>query len=263
MYHAPPMTRAYRQQAIELDHAGSTLRGMAYLPSGGGRYPTVLMLHGFLGHRIESGYLFVQLGRALAERGIAAVTFDFRGSGESDGSFDESLVTGQVADAVRVSQWLTGQVFVDRSRMAVLGFSLGGLVAVCTAARTALFRAMVLLAPTTVTNLCRHAGEPDCRPRKPVIRGAHELHPHFFDDLRTLDPLADCTAHPRPTLVVQGTGDTAVTPAISGEYVTALRAGGAAVTVETIDGADHSFAHPDWRAQLLKIVPRWLVQRLA
>ena len=39
------------------------------------------------------------VARELTKRGLAAVTFDFLNSGESDGSFDQALVTQEVADA--------------------------------------------------------------------------------------------------------------------------------------------------------------------
>src|SRR5690606_27088048 len=181
--------------------------------------PTVLMLHGFTGQRIESGFLFVQLARALVKQGIAAVTFDFLHSGESDGSFDQMLVTGELADAMRITDWVRGQPFVDRSRLGLLGFSLGGLLACCVTGRTDAYRALVLLAPTTVANMSRHAGERGGGER--VAIGPHQLHPQFFDDMRTLDPVGDCLRHPRPTLLVQGTADKAVPPNVSMTFVDA------------------------------------------
>ena len=196
------------QQAIEVEHRGQMIRGMSYRPEGKARVPAVLFLHGFTGQRIETSFVFVQLARALAQRGIAAVTFDFINSGESDGSFDKMLVTQELADALRMTQWLTGQPFVDRSRMGLLGFSLGGLVAASAMARTDVYSALALMAPTTVENLCRHANRE--RIEGKVVVGPYLLHEDFFDDARTLNPVADIIVNPRPTLLVQGTGDSGV-----------------------------------------------------
>ena len=154
---------------------------MAYLPDHTGRSGTVLMLHGFTGQRIESGFMFVQLARRIAASGLAAVTFDFRHSGESDGSFDQMLVSGEIQDALQVTRWLGAQPFVDRSRLGVLGFSLGGLVAACAGAYSGAYSAMVLVAPTTQTNLSRYASQQ--RVGDSVVIGPHVLHPDFFDDL--------------------------------------------------------------------------------
>lgn len=244
-----------RQQAIELERDGQTIRGMAYLPDRPGRAPTMVMLHGFTGQRMESGFLFVRLSRLLAGQGVAAITFDFLGSGESDGAFDEMLVTGEVADALRVTQWAAGQPYVDRSRMGLLGFSLGGLVAAATVGRTEVYRALVLMAPTTVANLCRHAVGPDGNEKqKPVVLGPNVLHSRFFDDARTLDPVSDVAKHARPTLLVQGSADTAVTPEVSGEFVAAMRHADVPCEVVMINEADHGFSMPPWRKLLYDAV---------
>lgn len=243
------------QQPFEVDQHGLTIRGMIYKPESAARHPTMLMLHGFTGQRMESGFMYVQLARALVERGMAAVTFDFLHSGESDGSFEQMLVTGELADALRVTRWIVGQPLVDRSRLGLLGFSLGGLLAACTVARMDVYRTLVLLAPTTEENLCRHAREHAMV--EPVTIGPHRLHQSFFDDLRTLNSLDDCLKNPRPTLLVHGTADTAVPPEVSQQYVDTMHRAGIPIQTNLIEGADHAMSKPQWRQQLIRTVADW------
>ena len=252
------------QNAIEVSHHGQTIRGMVYLPESTRRVPTVLLLHGFTGSRTEAGFVWIRLARELTKHGIAAVTFDFLNSGESDGSFDQALVSGEIADAVHMAQWTSGQPFADRSRIGVIGFSLGGLVAACADARMAGFAAMALIAPTTVKNLCRYETPPATGSRsEPLTVGTQVLHSRFFDDLRQLDPIADITRHSaRPTLLVQGTADSAVAPNISDEYVQAMRRVGTPLAVKMVPGADHSFTKPALRQQMIDHVSDWLAQTL-
>src|SRR5690606_38236037 len=106
--------------------------------------------------------------------------------GESDGSFDQMLVTGQLADALRITEWAQRQAFVDRARLGLLGFSLGGMLASCTAARTGCFRSLALLAPTTEQNICRHAQREGQSGACSIIFGPHCLNPKFFEDVITL-----------------------------------------------------------------------------
>lgn len=254
------------QRFIEVEQRDRRIRGMAYLPDGAGRRPAVLMMHGFTGQRTESGFLFVSLARRLAERGVAAVTFDFLNSGESDGSFDQMLVTEELADAMRMTQWLAGQPFADRSRLGLLGFSLGGLLAGCVCGRTDVYRAVVMLAPTTERNLSRYAEQKADEGARTaegrVIVGPHVLHADFFDDLATLDSVGDCVRHPRPTLLVQGDADKAVTPAVSARFVDAMRRAGVPIDHHLLADADHGFSHPTVRAELIDLVSDWLVDRL-
>ncbi|MCC6580239.1 MAG: alpha/beta fold hydrolase [Phycisphaeraceae bacterium] len=248
------------QFPIEIDNEGMSIRGTVYTPDRAKRHPTVLLLHGFTGQRIEAGFFFVQLARDLCDRNIAAVTFDFRHSGESDGSFDRMLVTGELSDTLRMAHWVQGQPFVDRSRMGLLGFSLGGLLAACTVARTGQFKALTLLAPTTVNNLHRHAGgKPD---GEPVVMGPHVLHADFFKDLRTLNPVADVVKNPRPTLLVQGDADTAVPPEVSQAFVDAMQRAGVPVEVARIAEGDHVFSTPATRKQARETVTGWLARVL-
>lgn len=252
------------QTCIEIGKPGQTLRGTAYLPDGAGRpgrVPTVLMLHGFTGHRIGNAFMFVNLARALNRIGIAAVAFDFLNSGESDGSFEQTRVTQQVANAKAMTRWLGGQGFVDRSRMAVLGHSLGALVACCLTARDPSYAARVLLAPTTVDRLCRYAGEPQAGDR--VTIGTHALHAEFFTDVRTLDPLGDAARSPLPTLIVEGAADDLVPAAVSGEYADALVGTAHPPTVQRIADADHAFSRPQPRRELIDAVTEYLGRRLA
>lgn len=253
------------QQPIEVEHRRQAIRGCVYLPEAAGkRVSAVLFLHGFTGNRIEAGFAFVQTARALAARGIAAVTFDFRNSGESDGSFDQMLVSGELADALRMTEWLQGQPFVDRSRLAILGFSLGGLLAACTTARSAAFRALALWAPSTAENLsnnvCKRSN--DCPAGEPLIVGAYTMHKDFLKDLAQFDAVKDVTKRPRPTLLVQGTGDKAVTPAVSQKFVDAMMSASVPVVHHLIQDADHGFSTPTTRQELIGVTTQWLVKQL-
>lgn len=243
------------QHSFDIHHREMTIRGTCYLPDVARRVPTVLLLHSFTGNRIESGFMFVQIARALCQEGIAAVTFDFRHSGESDGTFEDMLVSGQIEDALRMTEWLGGRPFADRSRLGLLGFSLGGLVAACLSARTTIYRALMLVAPTTVDNLCRVAGE--AKPDRPARAGPHHLHPRLFEDLRQLDPIGDCTRNPRPTLVVHGSEDTAVPPDVCGEFIIAMQTAGIDLVANHIPDADHTFSRKGHRTALIDAVTTW------
>jgi len=257
----PPTICLMPQQAFDVDHHGQTIRGMIYRPEGSARVPTILFLHSFTGQRAESGFLFVQLARALMCRGMGVVTFDFLHSGESDGSFDQMLPTGELADVLHITQWLQGQPFVDRSRLGVLGFSLGGLLAACAAARINAYRAMVLVAPTTVENLDQYVQQRDDNGL--IIIGSHKIHPSFLDDLRSLDPIHDITRHPCPTLVVHGTGDNIVPRDIVEIFIDAMLKTNVPTTLELIENANHNFTHPNWQRRLIDTVADWFQRYLA
>ncbi|NMA72022.1 MAG: alpha/beta fold hydrolase, partial [Firmicutes bacterium] len=114
---------------VELSNYGETIRGTLHRPVGAGPHPAVLFLHGLGGNRIEANRLFVRAARILAKQGIAALRIDFRGAGESDGEAEARSVSGHLSDALTAYHFLAEDAQLDRHRLAVLGFSLGGAVA--------------------------------------------------------------------------------------------------------------------------------------
>lgn len=105
--------------------------GILTLPDkASGKVPVVLMLHSFGSSKNEWGGLFKNLAAKLAEQGIASLRIDFQGSGDSKIPFEKLTFTNQVTDAQAAINYLKTRTEVDSSRLGVLGFSLGGGVAI-------------------------------------------------------------------------------------------------------------------------------------
>lgn len=112
------------------------LRGYVNIPSQDGRrYPTVIMLHGFTGHKTEGRFLFARTASKLESQGFVVIRFDFAHSGDSDGSFEYMTPSGEVEDTLEILRFAQELPYVDPRRVAILGYSLGGWVASIAAAR--------------------------------------------------------------------------------------------------------------------------------
>jgi uncharacterized protein len=120
-------------ESVTFGSDGLKLAGILHRPDGyqdGQRYPAFLLLHGFGSNKAGAGLT----GEAeyLAARGYAALRFDFRGCGESEGERGVVICQEQVADTRNAITYLQGRPDVDGSRIAVLGHSFGAAVAVYT-----------------------------------------------------------------------------------------------------------------------------------
>ena len=104
------------------------------------------MCHGFTGQKVEAHRIFVKTAEALAAQGYLALRFDFRGSGDSEGAFEEMTFEGEVSDAVRAVDYLLAEEPVDPERIGVVGLSMGGAVAACLSGRDERIKATVLWA---------------------------------------------------------------------------------------------------------------------
>ena len=118
------------ERYVECESRGLTLRGMLHVPDQRpGKVPFVILFHGFCDDRNEINFVHTELSRRLCERGIASVRFDFAGSGDSDGRFEDMTVSSEVEDGLAILDYVKSLDFVDQSRIAIHGLSMGGCVA--------------------------------------------------------------------------------------------------------------------------------------
>ena len=245
------------EHAIQFEVAGQRLWGMLHLPlEVAGQVakpvPTVLMLHGFTGQRLEPHRLFLLLSRQFAEHGIASLRFDFRGSGESEGTFDQMTVAREVEDVVAAYNLLKVRPEVDSSRIGLLGLSMGGMVSALSVAQPGLeFKALSLWAPAhpklwlaqfpegvTPEQVRAAVADPEVRAELrggvPLDEqtgfldfGGNAVSMDFIANMPTLHPFETVKAHKGPAQVIHGTADAAVPIAIGQQYARALESRGA------------------------------------
>jgi fermentation-respiration switch protein FrsA (DUF1100 family) len=118
--------------------------GIAYqlwLPPGAEPAPGVIVFHG-AGSRKEN---HADFARAAVAHGFAALTFDNRGHGETEGS----LGPGVIGDLQRLARFLAERPEVDERRIAARGSSMGGLLAIHLAAASDAVAAVVAICPAS------------------------------------------------------------------------------------------------------------------
>ena len=79
--------------------------------------------------------IFTQLAGALAEQGFVVLRYDKRAVGQSGGRAERATLHDYAEDVIAAVKWLRGRRDVDRNRIAVVGHSEGGAVAMIAAAR--------------------------------------------------------------------------------------------------------------------------------
>lgn len=84
-----------------------------------------------------------QLAGQLADAGYLVVRYDKRGVGQSGGRAESAALSDYADDVVSVVKWLREQKDVDDKRVAVVGHSEGGSVALLAASRTGDIKAVV------------------------------------------------------------------------------------------------------------------------
>lgn len=231
---------------VVLRSAGCRLMGGLYRAGGEGRHPAVLFLHGIPGHEKN-----LDLAMDLRELGVHCLYFHYRGSWGSEGDYH---IPTQVDDARVALEWLAVHPLVDAARIALVGISLGGWVALMLASRTKGVKAVVALSPLI---------DPANSPIKTALLGefAESVRGATAETLaaewQALPPIAAVAGGLvyTPILLVTADGDEIFPPA---HYATlpALPC----LTRVRFPRADHVFS--DVRPGLRHIVGGWLLEQL-
>ncbi|HEY8344769.1 MAG TPA: alpha/beta fold hydrolase [Bacillota bacterium] len=255
------------QKAIELVVNGKTLRGMYHRPEQEGKYPTVILFHGFTGNKLEPHRIFVKLSRILAEQGLAALRFDFSGSGESDGDFAEMTFSTEVREAEEILGYARALPTTDQERIGVVGLSMGGAVASILAGKNPdLIKALVLWSAAGIDIMLKiyrsKEAQQDLYPRNQrgeIDIGGLWLNHGFYEDLQKWNTYEALRNYQGPALILHGTEDQTVPPATAEKYQAAL-AGRAKVVY--VAGADHTYNRIHWEEKVLTETTAFLKKEL-
>lgn len=193
--------------------------------------PIALLLHGFTGTRDELPVketdegVFSRMARLMAEQGVSSLRIDFRGSGESGGKWEDTTFSSQIKDAVTAIAWIRAQDAFKGGKLALIGWSQGGLVASHAAAARSDVDSVVLMAPATnplVTftglfgkELVEIAMSSD--PETPITASLPwgvdtTLKARFYHELPITSPLAAAAQYDGPLMVIMAQKDALITP---------------------------------------------------
>jgi pimeloyl-ACP methyl ester carboxylesterase len=111
------------EKPVEFFSDGYKLKGILELPGSGDRVPGIVLCAGYGGIKER---ILPDISARLAQAGYAALRFDYRGFGESEGPKDRLFPLEQVEDIRNGLTFLSGQEGVDGSRLGLFGISFGG-----------------------------------------------------------------------------------------------------------------------------------------
>src|SRR5262245_12952119 len=262
---------------IRIPANGFSLAGTLSKPANAtGKLPAVILVGGSEPtDRDENVFgvpIFGQLADALADAGFMVLRYDKRGVGQSGGRTEAARLEHFAEDARAAVKVMSDRKDVDRKRLAVVGHSECGWIALM-AAKDDRVAAVALVSTVAVTgrelNLYQvtHGLERSTRSeperqatidlqkkiQRAVVTGLgwdqinvpegvrHQADTPYFQSFLTLDPARLMKDVPQPLLIVQGERDTQVPPANAEKLETLAKARKKAAPVKrvTIPGINH------------------------
>jgi len=251
------------QRYIQFQFEGIVIRGIEHVPETKTPFPcpVVLMIPGLGGAMGGPHRMLLEISRLLEKMGIASVRFDFLGNGESDGIFSQSTLTNQTRQTLLIMDHLKRDQRFDNSRMSLLGFSMGGLVAAMSAGYSStLVNRLILLSPTFNLPFIARS----IKSNNPVGVDEYNYYgnrfgPEFLEDIIQTNIEEVCRWYDKSALIISGGKDTLVRNSVTSNFV--QRVYGGRVKHLEIEGADHAFQDFRWKDFIIETCLKFMVEK--
>jgi dipeptidyl aminopeptidase/acylaminoacyl peptidase len=133
---------------VSLPGSGVTLGGILFRPASTAKLlPAIIVLHGWARPGVSGAAQVEGTARRLSEQGYVTLALSMRGWPPSSGWDD--CGTRQPDDVAKAADWLATLPGVNAGSIGVLGFSLGGQVALLSGTRSDRIKAIVAYFPIT------------------------------------------------------------------------------------------------------------------
>jgi dipeptidyl aminopeptidase/acylaminoacyl peptidase len=133
---------------VSLPGSGVTLGGILFRPASTAKLlPAIIVLHGWARPGVSGAARVEGTARRLSEQGYVTLALSMRGWPPSSGWDD--CGTRQPDDVAKAADWLATLPGVNAGSIGVLGFSLGGQVALLSGTRSDRIKAIVAYFPIT------------------------------------------------------------------------------------------------------------------
>jgi len=200
----------------------------------------VITCHGLYSSKDSEKY--VNIAHRFCE-GFAVLRFDFRGCGESVGRFEDTSITGRMEDLESVLDFVQERGY---GNIGVMGSSLGGTVAILTAAKDRRVKALVTWAtPCYLEELFREE----------EIKGLEKLR----QDVSKYNVVKAVKEIHCPVLIVHGSLDEQV-PLSHAEVL--YENANEQKDIQIIENADHRLTDPAHRRRAVELTLNWFKKYL-
>ncbi|QAT62179.1 alpha/beta fold hydrolase [Acidilutibacter cellobiosedens] len=209
----------------------------------------VVLIHGFVGTKIEPHRMYKKLSERLSKIGYSVVRFDFVGSGDSEGDFKNMTISGEIEDGINVIEYYKKEF--NTEKLYILGFSMGGCVASILASKVN-SDGLVLWSPVSnpfwnFYNLLSHDEFLKGIKGNDIDYLGDVVGKDFFNELLYINPLEYAKNYKNPVLIIQGSGDCDVLPINSYCYNMVFPNS----SVHIIENADHCYSSSAFEKELL------------
>ena len=186
-----------------------------------GKYPIVLLVHGFGVTKHESG-MFDKLAELISAEGFLVYRFDFSGCGESEGDYSNTTLTKQRDELKNFLEYIQKDKEADNTNIAILAQSFGTAVTVALGpqVKTIILMGSIAHPFKVISSLFGNKFNKDGPSERTRESGnITYLEPLFWKDAKTYNLLENIKKINSPVLFVHGKIDEKVPLSEMKEYL--------------------------------------------
>ncbi|MBP3037897.1 alpha/beta fold hydrolase [Bacillaceae bacterium Marseille-Q3522] len=239
---------------------------VCYPPQQAEKYPVLLICHGFIGSRIGVDRLFVKTARDLTKlQNCLVIRFDYAGCGESEGKYGDNYFADFISQTKAVLEFALSLEKADSGNVTVIGHSLGGAVALLTAARDPRIHHLILWSAVAYPfeDIVHVVGIKTYEQLEHLPEVDHHgflLKRHFFQSLAAYHPISALQHFNGDVLVLHGSNDEEIPVEYGLQYNDAFKSRRTGTCrMGIILDADHTFSSAAAYKQLIAATNQWLL----
>jgi dienelactone hydrolase len=205
------------------------------------------MAHGYGSNKDEAGDGYKTIATVLAEKGIATIRFDYVGNGVSTEDYIKFDLNVGVSDADACAQYAIANYSIDKNKVGIMGWSMGGTVALLAAGRNPLYKSVVTWAGAVdlvSSDVYTDEAWEEAKQNGYALatfewREPLKLSEKSFEVARSLNVLGEFAKSKAAALAIAGDADTTVDPKWAKEIAAAAKNKKSGFVY--IEGAEHTF----------------------
>jgi dipeptidyl aminopeptidase/acylaminoacyl peptidase len=256
-----------QKKDLYFESQGAKISANIQWPDGQGSFPVIVMVHGLTNSKYTCPMINEAAGK-LNSLGFAAFRFDFFGSGESDGIFQDKRLSIFVENLYDAIKFIPQIEKIDPDRVGIWGRSVGAAIAVLGSPFESA-RATALISPPAnlkgiFYKLYEQQGKPEFTQMSKggaatgSVKGEMQLRRDYFEELGSLEELLyERAQYISNAIVIQGDSDAKVGVPAANKLYQLLKPPKDLIVVP---GGDH--AYTDKQDYVIGLAANWLLKYL-